>query len=96
MDPMSATTSRIYNSTDGPLIIDAEGHVLAARESTRVKSVADEPIVGHLEAGRLIDTTEAKAEGAEAEDVLDDQLVQAQAVDVKTKATKATTTSTRS
>lgn len=59
MTPMSATTSRIYNTTDGPLIVDAEGHVLAAHDSTRVKSVDDEPVAGHIEAGRLIDTTEA-------------------------------------
>lgn len=50
-------SQRIYNTTDGPLIIDDEGHVLASREHARVKSLDDEPIAGHLAAGRLLDTT---------------------------------------
>ena len=94
---MSSTTSRIYNSTDGPLLIDEEGHVLAARESTRVKSLDGDPIAGHLEAGRLIDTTEAKEDGADAVEVLDEQLVApAEGDAAKTKGNKPANPTPRS
>lgn len=89
---MSATTSRIYNATDGPLIIDDEGHVLASREHTRVKDLEVEPIAGHLEAGRLVDTTEAKDDGQEAEEQLAAQVVE----QPETKPTKGANTTPRS
>lgn len=88
---MSATTNRVYNTTDGPLLITDEGHVLGSRESARVKSIDEEPIAGHLEAGRLIDTTEAKAEGDEL-----DQAAKDAAEAAKTKAAKATNSTPRS
>lgn len=70
---MSLMTSRVYNTTDGPLVITDEGHVLASRESAKGLDLAAEPVAGHLEAGRLIDTTDAKAEGAEVAEALADQ-----------------------
>jgi hypothetical protein len=102
---MSSSTYRIANTTDGPLIIDDEGHVLASREATRVKSIDDEPIAGHLEAGRLIDTTDAKADAAEAEEAAELARLEAEEEAArlaeadeaaKTKAAKAATTTARS
>lgn len=66
-------TSRVYNTTDGPLIVTEEGHVLASRESIKGLDLSAEPVAGHLEAGRLIDTTDAKAEGAAVAEALADQ-----------------------
>lgn len=86
-------SQRIYNTTDGPLVIDDEGHVLPSREHLRVKSLDDEPIAGHLEAGRLLDTTEAKAEGEEVNEAADKAAEEAAA---KTEGAKPTPTTKRS
>lgn len=52
----------IYNSTDGPLIIDRAGRVLGAREHRDNVDVEASPVAGHLTAGRVIDTSKAEAE----------------------------------
>lgn len=44
----------VYNSTDGALPIDADGHVLGARESLEDVDTSVEPIKGHLKAGRMV------------------------------------------
>lgn len=56
----------IYNTTDGPLIIDRAGRVLGARERRDDVDVTASPVAGHIAAGRLIEL-EAKAD-AEARD----------------------------
>ncbi len=92
---MAHMTSRVYNTTDGPLLIDAEGHVLAGRESTKVPNIDDEPIHSHLDAGRLIDLTDAKEEGAEADEALAEAARQAEE-DAKASAPKPTPPAKRS
>lgn len=49
--------ARIYNSTDGPLIIDRAGRVLDARTWSPEGADVDvdaSPVAGHIAAGRVI------------------------------------------
>lgn len=65
-------TQRVYNTTDGPLLVDRAGHTLGGRESDDVDTDA-QPAKGHVEAGRLI-VVEAPADEDEApEDTKTDQ-----------------------
>lgn len=59
------TGSTIYNSTDGPLIVDRAGRVLGARERLEDVDVDSSPIAGHIEAGRLIVVDTSPADDAE-------------------------------
>ena len=52
----------IYNSTDGPLIVDRAGRVLGARERLEDADVSASPIAGHIAAGRIVVVDEAPAE----------------------------------
>lgn len=54
--------STIYNSTDGPLIIDRAGRVLGARERLEDVDVDASPVAGHIEAGRLVVVDEPQVE----------------------------------
>lgn len=53
--------STIYNTTDGPLIIDRAGRVLGAREHRDNVDASSSPVAGHIAAGRLIEL-EAQAD----------------------------------
>jgi len=46
----------IYNSTDGPLIIDPDGHILGGREHRKDVDVDLDPAKAHVAAGRVIVT----------------------------------------
>ena len=58
--------STIYNSTDGPLIIDRAGRVLGARERLEDVDVDSSPVAGHIKAGRLIVVDTSPADDDEA------------------------------
>lgn len=62
--------STIYNSTDGPLLIDRAGRVLGARERLEDVDVDSSPVAGHIKAGRLVvvDTSPADDDSDVAED----------------------------
>lgn len=47
----------IYNTTDGPLVVDREGRVLGSRDHADGVDVTAEPVAGHIAAGRLIVTS---------------------------------------
>ena len=55
----------IYNSTDGPLLVDRAGRVLGARERLEDVDVSSSPIAGHIEAGRIVVIDEAEASVAD-------------------------------
>lgn len=59
----------IYNSTDGPLIIDRAGRVLGAREHRDDVDVEDSPVAGHIAAGRIVivDTSPADDDATDPE-----------------------------
>lgn len=46
--------STIYNTTDGPLVVDDEGRVLGGREHRDGVDVQAEPVASHIAAGRLV------------------------------------------
>lgn len=46
--------STIYNTTDGPLIVDDEGRTLGGREHRPDVDVKAEPVASHIAAGRLV------------------------------------------
>lgn len=58
----------IYNSTDGPLIVDRAGRVLGARERLEDADVSSSPIAGHIEAGRIVVVDEGEAQADDAAD----------------------------
>jgi hypothetical protein len=62
--------STIYNSTDGPLLIDRAGRVLGARERLEDVDVDSSPVAGHIKAGRLVvvDTSPADDDSDVADD----------------------------
>lgn len=64
------TGSTIYNTTDGPLIIDRAGRVLGGRERLEDVDVDASPVAGHIAAGRLVvlDDAPMTNEPATAED----------------------------
>lgn len=86
------TGSTIYNSTDGPLIVDRAGRVLAARERLEDVDVDSSPIAGHIAAGRLIvvDTSPAD-DDAEADVVDEDQPQAVEAAPTKPRGKRGTT-----
>lgn len=50
----------IYNSTDGPLLVDDAGRVLPAREHhPDTVDVTASPVAGHIAAGRIVVTSPA-------------------------------------
>lgn len=52
---MTSDTSSVYNSTDGPLLMDRAGRVLPGRErSDGPVDVSASPVSGHIDAGRLV------------------------------------------
>lgn len=61
----------IYNSTDGPLLVDRAGRVLGARERLEDADVDSSPIAGHIKAGRIVvvdEETEAEAEDTDVDE----------------------------
>lgn len=48
---------RIYNSTDGPLVVDPDGRILSGREHGTVE-LGDPSVVAHVAAGRAIEKPE--------------------------------------
>lgn len=46
----------VYNATDGPLLVDDDGHVLGGREHQDEVNTRVEPARGHVREGRLIVT----------------------------------------
>lgn len=48
------TDGTIYNSTDGPLIIDRAGRVLGARERRDGVDLDASPVSGHIADGRIV------------------------------------------
>lgn len=56
----------IYNSTDGPLLIDRAGRVLGARERLEDVDVDASPVAGHIDAGRLIVLDDPQEQADEA------------------------------
>ncbi len=67
-------SSTIYNSTDGPLIIDRAGRVLGARERRDNVDVESSPVAGHISAGRIV-----TVDTSPADDDVTDQAVEAPA-----------------
>lgn len=64
---MTAGTSTIYNTTDGPLVITAEGGIIAGR--SRLSDVdVDSELVKPLVAAGLLLVLEAPASAAQAGD----------------------------
>lgn len=51
----SAQTIKVYNSTDGPLAYDAEGRIIAARETAEVPAV----VLVTDDEGKVTDTPQA-------------------------------------
>ena len=43
----------VYNPSLGPIVIDDEGHILAADDRADLDTAA-EPVAGHIAAGRLL------------------------------------------
>lgn len=58
--------STLYNTTDGPLLIDRAGRVLGARERLEDADVSSSPIAGHIAAGRIVVVDEPQVEDAKA------------------------------
>lgn len=78
--------STIYNTTDGPLIIDQAGRVLGGRESLPDVDVTSSPVAGHIKAERLI-----VVDASPADDV-DEQLVAVEPTPTPRSKRGATTT----
>lgn len=55
----------IYNSTDGPLLVDRAGRVLGGRERLEGADVSSSPIAGHIKAGRIIVIDEPQEDTAD-------------------------------
>lgn len=51
----------IYNTTDGPLAVDRDGRMLAARDRREVTSITGEPLAGHIAAGRILTLDDVEA-----------------------------------
>lgn len=64
-------TVEVYNSTDGPIPYDAEGHVVPARESVEVP-VADlegDPLADHIAAGRFVTPSDTETDDGDVVEV---------------------------
>ena len=59
--------STLYNTTDGPLLIDRAGRVLGARERLEDADVSSSPIAGHIAAGRIVVVDEPEAEAQDSD-----------------------------
>ena len=64
--------STLYNTTDGPLLIDRAGRVLGARERLEDADPSSSPIAGHITAGRIVVVAEPPGD-SDAEQHTDDQ-----------------------
>lgn len=58
----------IYNSTDGPLIVDDEGRVLEGRTHRSECDVELAPVAAHIAAGRIVVVEEPEAQADDASD----------------------------
>ncbi len=53
-------TGTVYNTTDGPLVIDTEGHQVDGRARRPRVDLRAELVADALAAGRLVDVTDHK------------------------------------
>lgn len=64
-------SSTLYNTTDGPLLIDRAGRVIGARERLEDADVESSPIAGHIAEGRLIVVDTSPADDDEQPEAAD-------------------------